>query len=235
MSLWGKLQKIGFLQNMSMVGASKLLFRDTGIFIYSQSDGKLTISSDDGTTSAITLTGGVTVTNTITPTLIAYGGTNITATGLEINAACDASGMVTITGTGNVTAAVNAGRINLLGEVGGNALVTLTLPEATGSGNIYRFIVSVLNTSSYVIKTADATNAGFVGSVNLLDHDASAQTAFFGAVNGASDILTLNGTTTGGQVGDWVEIVDILADRWAIRGQLQCPAGSNVATPFSTT
>ena len=120
-----------------------------------------------------------------------------------------------------------------MGEVGGDALVTLTMPEATGSGAIYKFIVTVVNTSNYVIKTADAANCGFYGTLNLLDVDSNAQTAYAGTA--ADDIITLNGTTTGGQIGDWLELTDIATDQWSVKGNLVCPAGSNVASMFSST
>ena len=94
------------------------------------------------------------------------------------------------------------------------------------------FIVGAVNTSNHIVKVPDASNV-FKGSVNILDNDSTAQTAY--AASGTDDTLTLNGTTTGGQVGDWVEFVDIAADTWAVRGQLVVPAGSNIADPFSAT
>jgi hypothetical protein len=145
------------------------------------------------------------------------------------------SAVVIHTATGSITAASHEGVINLLGEVGGDAEVTLTLPEATGSGAVYRFVVSVVNTSSYIIKTADATNCGFRGSIDILDIDSNAQTAYFGATNNSDDIITLNGTTSGGLIGDWIEVTDILTDAWVVRGQVQCAAGSSVASMFSST
>ena len=140
--------------------------------------------------------------------------------------------MVTLEETGNVTQAVHAGKTLLLGEPGGNAECAITLPAATATGDIYRFIVSVVNTSNYIIKVADATDT-IDGSMNLLDNDGSSQAAF--AATGADDTITLNGTTTGGQIGDWIELVDIATNQWAVRGQLVVPAGSNPADPFSAT
>jgi parallel beta-helix repeat protein len=135
--------------------------------------------------------------------------------------------------TGSITQLAHEDRINLLGEVGGDALVTLTLPEATGSGAVFKFIVSVVNTSSYVIATADAANCGIYGTLNILDVDSNAQTAYAGVAT--DDKITLNGTTTGGQIGDWIEFTDIATDQWSVRGNLVCPAGSSVADPFSST
>lgn len=152
------------------------------------------------------------------------------ATAAEINRVADVSTrIVTLTASASITAASHEGKTLLLGEVGGNALLTATLPAATGSGAKYLFKVSVVNTSNYVItKTGNDT---FAGVVAMLDNDSNAATAY--AASGTDNTLTLNGTTTGGQIGDWVEFEDILADVWAVRGMLMVPAGSNVADPFS--
>jgi hypothetical protein len=136
----------------------------------------------------------------------------------------------TFVATDAVTVTEHAGRTLLLGEVGGNALVTLTLPDATGSGATYKFIVSVTNTSNYVIAVPDANNT-IDGVMLYLDEDGTAVTAF--PTVAASDTITLNGTTTGGVLGDYLEIVDIAADQYHVRGVMRVPAGSNPVTPFS--
>lgn len=138
----------------------------------------------------------------------------------------------TFTADDSVTEIEHAGRTLLLGEVGGNAQVTLTLPAATGSGNVYKFIVSVTNTSNYIIKVADATDT-IDGIMMMLDEDGTAMSAF--PTVAASDTITLNGTTTGGVLGDYLELVDIATDQYHVRGVLRVPAGSNPATPFSAT
>jgi hypothetical protein len=138
----------------------------------------------------------------------------------------------TFTATDAVTIAEHAGRTLLLGEVGGNALVTLTLPAATGSGATYKFIVSVANTSNYVIKVADASDT-IDGIMLYLDEDGTAVTAF--PTVAASDTITLNGGTTGGIIGDYLELVDIATDQYHVRGVMRVAAGANPATPFSAT
>ena len=136
----------------------------------------------------------------------------------------------TFAATDAITVTEHAGRTLLLGEVGGNAAVTLTLPDATGSGATYKFIVSVTNTSNYVIAVPDANNT-IDGVMVYLDVDGTAVTAF--STVAASDTITLNGTTQGGILGDYLEIVDIAADQYHVRGVMRVPAGSNPATPFS--
>ena len=138
----------------------------------------------------------------------------------------------TFVATDAVTVTEHAGRTLLLGEVGGNALVTLTLPDATGSGATYKFIITVVNTSNYVIVVPDAANT-IDGIMLYLDEDGTAVTGY--PTVAASDTITLNGGTTGGQIGDYLEIVDIAADQYHVRGVMRCLAGVNPATPFSAT
>jgi len=194
----------------------------------------------EGDNTDLTVTSGalinLTATSDVDVTLhdgsngLKLGGTLVTASAAEINRACDTSAkIVTIAATDAITAAEHESRVNLLGEVGGDAIVTLTLPAATGTGSRYYFCVSVVNTSNYVIQKAGSGT--FDGSVSLLDADSNAQTAY--KATGATSIITLNGTSQGGQIGDWLEFIDIATDQWAISGQLVCPAGSNVADPFS--
>jgi hypothetical protein len=138
----------------------------------------------------------------------------------------------TFVATDAITEIEHAGRTLLLGEVGGNALVTLTLPDATGSGTTYKFIVTVANTSNYVIVAPDSSNT--IGGIMLyLDEDGTAITGY--PTVAASDTITLNGGTTGGIVGDYLELVDIATDKWHVRGTMRVGAGTNPATPFSAT
>ena len=136
----------------------------------------------------------------------------------------------TFTATDSVTIAEHAGRTLLLGEVGGNAAVTLTLPAATGTGAVYKFIVSVTNTSNYKIQVADATDT-IDGIMLYLDEDGTAVSAF--PTVAASDTITLNGGTTGGIIGDYLELIDIATNQYHVRGVMRVAAGANPATPFT--
>jgi hypothetical protein len=215
-------------------------------------DGGITITPNG--TGGITLGGEIVgVTNELNATDIEVSGVlrsntiQSDTTDADINISSQGTGVVgissqlTLTGsflpaihtfvaTDAVTIAEHAGRTLLLGEVGGNAAVTLTLPDATGSGATYKFIVSVTNTSNYVIAVPDANNT-IDGVMLYLDEDGTAVTAF--PTVAASDTITLNGTTTGGVLGDYLEIVDIAADQYHVRGVMRVPAGSNPVTPFS--
>lgn len=134
-----------------------------------------------------------------------------------------------ITGTDSITQAEHANRVNV---ITGTSAATLTLPEATGTGDVYTFIFGQVNTNGTVFVAADTSNCSIGGSLNILDADANTQTAYF-ATSG-DDTITINGTTTGGLIGDTIVLTDIATDQWAVSGQLVCPAGSNVADMFSS-
>ena len=104
--------------------------------------------------------------------------------------------------------------------------------SATATGSIYKFIVGAVNTSNHLIKVADASTV-MDGTISICDNDDNSVKMFFAASDG--DTITLNGTTTGGAVGDYIELIDVASNHWVVRGWCQCPTGSNPATPFSAT
>ena len=168
----------------------------------------------------------------VTSISIGTSGSEVTlaATPAEIDAKADRSAqVVSLTGTDAITQTEHESRVNI---ITGTTAATYTLPEATGSGDRYKFIFAEVNTNGTVFVTADTANCDIRGSLNILDADSNAQTAYPG--NASDDTITLNGTTTGGQIGDWIEFVDIATDVWHVMGQLVCPTGSNVADMFSS-
>ena len=166
---------------------------------------------------------------------VVSGGLTVTAGGLTVTAGTTTLGasfvrdIVTLTATDAITVAEHAGRILLMGEVGGDAAATFTLPAATGSGAEFQFIVSVVNTSNYIIAVADATDT-IDGSVIL--HQDSANTVVSFNTASDSDTITLNGTTKGGvSIGDEITLIDIAANQYMVKGVLT--ASGTEATPFS--
>lgn len=169
---------------------------------------------------------------------IAGGGLSSTELGIldgalcttaELNRATDVSTRLVAAGsTLAVTEALHDGKIIALDTAAG---CTVTLPASSGSGAVYRFLVTVTPTSNqHTIQVANATDV-LSGSVNLLDNDAAAQTAY--AATGADDTWIGNGTTKGGIIGDTITVVDMLAGFFHISGQTVCPAGSNPVDCFS--
>lgn len=163
---------------------------------------------------------------------------DITATPSEINSMCDksAGAVISLTGNTSVTQATHAGKVCMLNAAAG---LTVTLPEATGTGDKYKFVLgTVVTSNTIVIKTADATNAHMLGHAIAIDSDAATTAVLYQALLASTiDKVTMNRTTQGGvNIGcDWYEFTDIATDRWLVEGRFLVPAGSNPATPFAST
>lgn len=110
---------------------------------------------------------------------------------------------------------------------------TVTLPAATGTGNVYRFRVSALATSnSHVIKVANSTDV-MQGFAVISDTDTSSAASMFMTAS-TSDTITLNRSTTGSvTVGEYIEIEDVATGFFSVRAFLS--GTGTVATPFSAT
>jgi hypothetical protein len=153
-------------------------------------------------------------------------GTNLSTVWKNIDST-GANGLVNITGNVTATPVANAGNTNLLNAAAG---ATVTLPNATGTGNAYNFFVLTSVTSNnYIIqrgRTADVMygqdfQAGATG----------AATAFSTAGN--SNTITMNGSTTGGLAGDIIELRDVAVNAWRL--QMLTKITGTAATPFSNS
>lgn len=148
---------------------------------------------------------------------------------LVVGTVVSASAPVSAGSTLTVTAALHAGRTIALDALAGS---TVTLPAATGTGNVYTFVTKVLATSnSHVIKVANATDV-LSGSLSVVDN-ADGTVTTFGTV-AASDTITLNRTTTGSvKIGERINIIDVAAGFFSVTGTVI--ATGSEATPFSAT
>lgn len=126
-----------------------------------------------------------------------------------------------------LTAAAHAGKLLTISD----ASLAMTLPEATGTGDVYEFIM-LIDATAVTLTTADTSNAGYYGTLSGSDTDDS-NPRNWSAVAGTSDTVTLNGAATGGKIGDIVRVRDIATDKWQIEGRLTQSGGSE-ATPFSS-
>lgn len=156
-------------------------------------------------------------------------GTAITATAAEINAAADVSGRLVAQAAGNfaLTAATHANRITLVND----ADVAITLPAATGTGNIYKVVIVTTAWTAGSIKAASASDS-FLGGIVGVDDDADAAYAWKAEAN--DDTITGNGTATGGKVGDWYQFTDVATGLFLVEGFITQSGGSE-ATPFDAT
>lgn len=160
---------------------------------------------------------------------ITFGGTAINATAAEINRTCDVSARLVAAGaTLTVTTALHDNKTILLDTLAGSVC---TLPAASGSGARFKFVVKAKATSnSHKIQVANSSDI-IQGIISTIDTD-TAGTVTGWAAGASDDTITLNRSTTGSAaIGEWVELEDIAANTWAVRGQLS-NTGSG-ATPFS--
>ena len=124
-----------------------------------------------------------------------------------------------------VTASDYNGQVINLSRAAG---IVVTLPAATGSNAVYKFVVTTSVTSNnYIIKVANATD-----TLNGPASVGGATASVFGTLP-ASDTITMNGTTTGGLIGSYVEVTDIAAGEFLVFAALV--GSSTPATPFSAT
>jgi len=128
-----------------------------------------------------------------------------------------------------VTRALHAGKVICFNHLAGT---TVTLPAATGSGDVYTFLTTRVPTSnSNIVKVANSTDV-IAGSLITVDDAAGSCTAF-GTV-AASDTITLNRTTTGGvRIGERFTLIDAAAGTWSVQGTVI--ATGVELTPFSAT
>ena len=150
----------------------------------------------------------------------------ILATGDELNRVADVSTRIVSAAAATLTVALadHESKTVVLNRATG---VAVTMPAATGSGARYRFVVGTAMSggSSTFGMTGDDTMQGVA-----LGTDDDGVPANSWRANGAT-VITLDGSTQGGKIGDVVEFEDIAADVWAVRLLLQ--QSGTEATPFS--
>lgn len=133
-------------------------------------------------------------------------------------------GVVEVTAsTLSITAGGYAGQIIVSNLAGAQ---TFTLPAATGSGNLYRIFVKTTKTGNLVIQAASA--ADVMNGALAVTTDAAGVVIPTAAT---SDTITMNGSTTGGVQGSYVQLQDVASGVWHVSGALV--STGTEATPFS--
>ena len=154
--------------------------------------------------------------------------------------------VVEITSSTTLNPVDHAGRII---SVGGTlaAALTLTLPAinvtanpttsgpgqdpstANNEGVVYTiWVPTTIATSSLKIGTNGTDK--YVGTLLSVDTDSSGAVAGFTAAS-TNDFINLNGSTTGGVAGSWIQIVAIAANKYMVTGVIL--GTGSVATPFA--
>ena len=125
-----------------------------------------------------------------------------------------------------VTAALHANRIVTLNRAAG---IAVTLPAATGTGNVYTFVIGTTITSNTTTITAAGSDK-YQGYAIVFQDDAAALGGW-GAVAGTSTVVTMDGTTRGGYAGDKIVFTDVASARWEV--EITGKQTVTEATPFS--
>lgn len=134
---------------------------------------------------------------------------------------------VNVTGsTLTLSPTTHAGRLVTLNRAAG---IAITPPAATGTGNVYTLYVGTTVTSNTITLDAKAGNASDVFKGWLQTYKATTFTPY--VADSTANLLTMDGSTTGGVAGDYIQIIDAALHVWVIQG-FTTQSGS-IATPFS--
>jgi hypothetical protein len=157
--------------------------------------------------------------------------------------------VVEITSSTTLSPEAHGGRII---SVGGTlaAALTLTLPAinmtansvtsgpgqdpstANNEGVLYTIWVPTTITTSALKIGTNGTDK-FVGTITMndVDTDGAGLVGFTAAA--ANDFINLNGTTTGGVAGSWIQIFAIATNKYMVKGTVL--GTGTVATPFANS
>lgn len=143
----------------------------------------------------------------------------------------DGSGVNIVGATAAISAPAQTGKMFSINGFNALAGTTFTLPAATGSGTRLMFYVNTLATSlSHILQTNPLTDF-FIGIISGMNNSTGAQVAF--AAASTSNTITLNRAGTGSVTkGEWIEVIDVAAGLWLVRGMLSA-SGAAFTTPFS--
>ena len=138
--------------------------------------------------------------------------------------------VVVNTATLAMTAALHAGKIiNLVGTTA-IAGVAITPPAATGTGNKYTIFIGQTITSNTTTIDAKAGNASDVFYGFAFQNKAGTGLSVYATASN-SNLITMDGSTRGGIIGDLSEMIDMATNQWWLR-ITQAGTGT-VATCFS--
>lgn len=172
--------------------------------------------------------GTMSLTDTV-PSLNATTSRGAYATLAQINTLFLTSGQSVIDTTATslaVTAALHANRTVTISSA---VPIAVTLPQATGTGNKYRFVMLVAATgTSSTISVANATDVMTGIQITPVTGTAANMAK---ATSATSDRVSLNGTTTGGHAGSVYEFVDVKTGFFTVFGY--DTSVSATSTPFS--
>lgn len=154
--------------------------------------------------------------------------------------------VINITASTTLTVAAHAGKvITVGGTIASNIVLTLpavnttATPNSAGPGQdpnnpnnqgavFTIFVPTTIATSSVKIGTNGTDK--YVGSILTIDTDSSGAMAGF-APGATNDFINLNGGTTGGVAGSYIQITALSSAVYMVQGVVNCTGSP--ATPFA--
>lgn len=134
-------------------------------------------------------------------------------------------------GSSMALTSANAGKTILLDTAAGS---TATLPVATGSGIVFRFVVKTTTTSN-AHKILAASSSDFIVGIVIGNTNSTGALKGFqsaAATNHSIQMPFTGSQPSGGFIGDWFELTDIAANLWEAYGMYG--AGTTATTCFSS-
>ena len=147
--------------------------------------------------------------------------------------------VVSLTADATLTVGDHAGRILTTNKADG----VFTLPSITSGsasaasgGNDYNVLSNIGTTYLFWVETlatdmdikTDGTDKFYGAVYTGIDSEETGETFVAAATN---DVMTFNGTTTGGIVGSWIECTAIASAKYFVRAGLI--GSGTIATPFA--
>lgn len=112
--------------------------------------------------------------------------------------------------------------------------IVYTLPAACAVGTYFDFVTAVTITGGAAKIITGAAAELMVGGILNVDSDTSDTPAIWKSLVGTSNIaVSMNGSTTGGIIGDCIRAVKVTTTKWSVTG-FTLGTGT-VATPFATS
>lgn len=124
-----------------------------------------------------------------------------------------------------LTQATHAGKVVTLNRAGG---IAVTLPAATGSGDVYQLEIGTTFTSNLTVTTASGSDT-MNGQAWVMSDNSAAVLSYDAA--GTATVITQNGTTQGGYIGGYITLRDVASGKWFVN--VTGKATGTEATPFS--
>lgn len=140
--------------------------------------------------------------------------------------------VISIENTARTLNQVESGSVVWLDRAAGN---TVTLPASPLPGTKYEFVVDTTPTSNShkILTNTTGGTAVLVGGVSMVDVNDASVSGFQSLESSANASLTMNATTTGGQVGTKIEVTALSAGTWFVTGLVF--GSGTLATPFAAT